>query len=218
MKNFGKEAQLLLADSNIPLGAITALPNDECPGIGLFSKCYGSDAVSWLGMHLGVLNAAVEAKHHMSYDTLRLLAWDIINAHPDLNLGEICVFLARVRQGRYGHFFQSVDNVMIMNWMKTFRKEREAEVDKYEKAILLQQQKEEREAWKKNSISMEEYLEQCRAAGKDTKGLDRLNSRQLFAGKTYDEETAYRLLEEKDEEFIARRDALLKEMEDKINE
>lgn len=210
---FGEQAQFTLSSTDIPLGAVTNLSSDECPGLGFFYSCYEDKAVFWLSEHIGTMNAMVQAANRLELDQVYTMALDIINTHGDLNLGEICIFFARVRQGRYGHFYNTVDNTQIMKWLHEFRKERVTELARYE-AALERQRKEEEEAQRRENVMTEaQYLAECRAEGR-VSNLEMIRKRMAERDKKYTEEEARRLLkEDRDEEFIRKRDEMLRKVE-----
>lgn len=212
---YGLECIVEFAANDYPLGAVANLTNDEAPALGLFYESYQDKAVSWLCMIISELNMFAQAAHKLSKEQIRLLALDIISVHSDLNLAEICIFFARARQGRYGHFYNAVDNVLIMNWLQSFRKERIEEMDRYEK--FLQEEKREQDAAAHPTMSLEEYKALCAAKGIKVKNLtqgtmDGLR-RQILSGTHYSEKEARELLKEEDAEFIKRRDEMIRKAE-----
>lgn len=201
--------QLVLSSKDIPLGAITNLPNEECPGLGFFYACYRKNAISWIGQHIGEMNYTVQALNRLDEEQMRTMAIDIISNHGDLNLGEICIFFARVRQGRYGHFYNTVDNTQIMKWLHEFRKERVTELARYEAALERQRKEEEEEQRREYVMTEAQYLAECRAEGR-VSNLEMIRKRMAERDKKYTEEEARRLLkEDRDEEFIRKRDEMI---------
>lgn len=202
-----------LADRSIPLGAISLLPNDENPGLGLFRHAYGDSAHAWLCMHIALFNMIPQVKTRLSAELISLTANDIFNTHPDLNLGEICVFFARARDGRYGTLYGAVDQHIIMQWMWKFRAERRQEIAEYEKAMADIEAARKKEADANNVCSYPEYYKEALAKGQHP--LTPEEMQRALAGKRiqYSEQHAYELLKERDEEFIRRRDEKIRQAE-----
>lgn len=154
---FGVSFQITFCSPSIAMGAISAIPEYECPSLGMFYNCFQFKAIAWLAKHIDILNTISSAQNKLNDKQIKILAMDIFTQYYYWNLGDVCVFFGKVRRGQYGHFYGTVDNLMIMEWAKAFDKERRDEIERWENAVRKEKMK-EAEANKENTISEEEYL------------------------------------------------------------
>lgn len=138
---FGPDAQMTLCDPLIPLGAVSAMTDDECPTLALLMDCYINQdtgknyAMEWMQAQLKVLNRTATTTGKLSDHQINILALDLFQEYYYWNLAEVCIFLGKTRRGEWGHFYGTIDNVMLMEWAKKFNLMRRDELERYEKAV-----------------------------------------------------------------------------------
>jgi len=156
-KVYPKEAQMFLCNNEINLGAVNELAVDECPTLGLFYNCYQHGAVLWMLDQLSVINTMANVSNRLNDAQMSVLATDILVGNKDLNLADVCIFLGRLRRGMYGTFYNSVDNIKIMEALNTYREDRRVDIDWYERQKKITEHETRKEEWTRNAVTFEEY-------------------------------------------------------------
>jgi hypothetical protein len=117
---------------------------------------YGDNTpVAWLIPQLYNLSEFCGCKDKLQGESLEECAGIISSNYYYLKVSEIMLFLYRFKAGRYGHFYGSVDPLVIMTTLKTFMQERSEAYFRKEQEDRAKRDEES----KKNAISYEEYCE-----------------------------------------------------------
>lgn len=111
-------------------------------------------SISWLVTQLAYLNEMVGNRYKMNEAQLDCTANDIAANYYWLKISELQLFFYQFRLGKYEQFFGAVDPQAIMRSLKVFLIERAEELDKHDQELKNQ----EREQWKHEAISYQEYL------------------------------------------------------------
>lgn len=156
---FQTRMQMELCRRDISLGAVNEMTNDQCPCLGLFRNAYNLDAVQWMVEQICVINTIPNVKNRLNDEQLYTLAEDIFREYPYYNLADVCIFLGRLRRGRHGSFYNSINNVMIMEALIDFDRYRWQEIDVYERQKTELLRSEKIKAQKKDSVTFEEFSE-----------------------------------------------------------
>lgn len=118
-------------------------------------KAYGENfPIMWLMPQLDNLSNYCGCRDKLEGDALEECAFVITSEYYYLKISEIMLFLHRIKAGRYGHLYGSVDPLKIMAFLHEFIKERFAAYDKREREEREKQRTESR----KNCITWEEYV------------------------------------------------------------
>lgn len=123
------------------------------PTLARLAKDYGRNCpVMWLSAQLYALNEYAGAR---KMDTAQIedAARTFATAWYYLKVSEIMLFLTRVKSGRYGDFYGSVDAIRLGAMCEQFQKERVAAYDRRERELARQRI----EQGAKDAISREEY-------------------------------------------------------------
>ena len=124
------------------------------PTMTVMDLAYGENAAAiWLtsqltdlGLYAGV-NGTLTERQYMQ------LAWMIVSEFGFLKATELMLFFYRMKSGRYGHFYGSIDPMVIMETLrKRFMPERAAVIDKAES----EQRRLEREQMPKGALKPDE--------------------------------------------------------------
>lgn len=103
------------------------------------------------------LNDYVGVNQKMNIEQMEEVSRIIFSEYPYLKVTEIHLFFHRLKAGKYGEFFGSVDPIRIMESLQRFMKQRQSEIRYYEQrkeADILSKNKLE---WAKNAVTREEY-------------------------------------------------------------
>lgn len=96
------------------------------PTLAEITKTYGRDFdVEWLIPQIYDLSVFTGAKKKLSEEQQEMLARMIAAEYPQLKVTELLIFFYRFKTGRYGHFYGSVDPMVVMEALGVFLKERE---------------------------------------------------------------------------------------------
>lgn len=123
------------------------------PTLARLAKDYGRNCpVMWLSAQLYALNEYAGSR---KMDTAQIedAARTLSVAWYYLKVSEIMLFLTRVKSGRYGDFYGSVDAIRLGAMCEQFQKERVAAYDRRERELARQRI----EQGAKDAISREEY-------------------------------------------------------------
>lgn len=94
-------------------------------------------------------------KEKLQGKPLEECAWLIAQNYFYLKISELMLFFSRFKQGKYGHFYGSVDPMLIMSSLQDFLRERNDAIFDMESEKNLKHEQEAR----KNSMTRKEYLE-----------------------------------------------------------
>lgn len=86
---------------------------------------YESAAISFITAHLIVVSDFVGARDKISAFQLRAAGQQIVSMYPTITMTEFILFCSRLRAGRYGNFYGSVDTQQILGSFEKFLVERE---------------------------------------------------------------------------------------------
>ena len=125
------------------------------PTLADINKEYGTQtSVAWLIPQLLDLSEFCGCKDKLQGESLEECAWLIAQNYYFLKVSELMLFFNYFKQGRYGHFYGSIDPLVIMSMICKFARERGDAYTEYENEKNMQRLAEQ----KKNSISHAEYL------------------------------------------------------------
>ena len=125
------------------------------PTLADINKEYGTQtSVAWLIPQLLDLSEFCGCKDKLQGESLEECAWLIAQNYYFLKVSELMLFFNYFKQGRYGHFYGSIDPLVIMSMICKFARERGDAYTEYENEKNMQRLEEQ----KKNSISHAEYL------------------------------------------------------------
>lgn len=118
--------------------------------LNVIALAHGEDfCIQFIKCHLVGINSYTN-KRMMAEEQMNELAARIMNGYKYINQYELCLFFARLKDGRYGSFYGSVDPQDIMTSLSKFCEERNADIDIYER--------EKQKNVPKNGITLAEYL------------------------------------------------------------
>lgn len=122
-------------------------------------------AISFMNAHLLVVSDFVGAKSKITDTQLRSVGEHILTLFPTLTMVEFILFCARLRAGRYGGFYGSVDPQKILMAFEDFLEDRKHDYHAKEEAERKAREEEESRKAKENAMSYED-LQKAFAAGK----------------------------------------------------
>lgn len=131
----------------------------ETPTLRMLEQAYGVEFASrvWIKTQLVVLNDFVGVKNKLEDCQINPLCDQILVEYGGLNLLEFCLFMARLRSGKYEQFYGSVDPMLIMKSLDEFMEDRRADINRNIIALEAEQRKREYEEHQKNVCSFEDY-------------------------------------------------------------
>ncbi len=127
------------------------------PMLRTVAQGYGIEtAIVWLCLQVEDLNLFVSVKEKLPVSRQKELARLIITEYPVLKVSEILLFFHRLKCGRYGRFYGSVDALFITSALTQFMQERKTDLIR-----IGEERKKREEAMKPASpgITYEEYLQ-----------------------------------------------------------
>lgn len=127
----------------------------EFPTIAKIGARWGrSTASAWLVPQLANLSEFCGCKNKISPEQLKECAMLIAQNYFFLKVTELMLFFNRFKQGRYGHFYGSVDPLVIMTALQDFMRERNDAIFDHESELNRRRM----EARKGQGITYDEYL------------------------------------------------------------
>ena len=117
--------------------------------------CEGA-AISFMNAHLIVVSDFVGVKEKLNENQLRGLGEQIMGIFPTLSMVEFILFCARLRAGRYGKFYGSVDPQAILMAFERFLQDREHDYRVKEEKDRKAREEEENRKMKENAMSGED--------------------------------------------------------------
>lgn len=110
----------------------------KAPELSIVREAYGADVVvSWLEIQLNHISEFAGVKERMPAPLVHELAQIILGEYHYLKLSELMLFFARLMAGRYGVFYGAVDAMHISSSLRTFLKERNMDIDRLERKVLV---------------------------------------------------------------------------------
>lgn len=122
----------------------------DAPTMTVIDLAYGENAAAmWLTAQLTDLAIYAGVKDVMDRRQYEQLAWMIVSEFGFLKATELMLFFYRMKAGRYGHFYGSVDPMLFMETLrKRFMPERAAVIDEAEN----ERRRRERDERPKNAL------------------------------------------------------------------
>lgn len=134
--------------------------NFSIPTLGLLASTYGDETpLEWLKIQFGTLNDFAEVSTKIAKKQLNELAELFLSEYYYINAAEVCLFIARFKSGKYGHFYGSIDPMKITSAMLEYVRERRIDIERYEREQYRIQRQKEIDERGKNCVSYSEYLE-----------------------------------------------------------
>ena len=126
------------------------------PTLNIVNACYGEGtSEEWLVYQLADLSEYCGAREKLSGNQIRQLAINIKSEFGHLNVAELMLFFYRFKLGHYGHFYGSIDPIIIAKTLRNDFRIEQMEASNRKKQIELEK---ERDEWRKNAITYEEYM------------------------------------------------------------
>lgn len=194
LTTYDLSAQTKYASKNISLGAVDELDETLCMTLRSASLIDKETTAAWLLSHISRVNEIinVDEKNKMDEVQQTLLASSILNYMDGLNLIEVCIFFARLREGRYGKFYNRFDNTQFEQWKQSFFTELNREIAEFQdamKPIRMKEEEEKRRAGRTEEelriISGKEYNEMKRQEGQEVLSIEEriLRHRKFHSSK-----------------------------------
>ena len=115
----------------------------ETPTLRMLEQAYGQEYASrvWIKTQLVILNDFVGVKNKLEDFQINPLCDQILVEYGGLNLLEFCLFMARLRSGKYEQFYGSVDPMLILKSLEEFMDDRREDIN----INVAEQERKERE-------------------------------------------------------------------------
>lgn len=173
--NPGLQVKLIRAD--IPLSEIAL--NGKIPSLGLLRSTFGETTpVEWLKIQFGSLNDYAEQGKGFTSEQLNEMCMLFLSEYYYLNAAEVCLFIARLKLGKYGQFYGAIGPMKIMSSCMEYIKERRQSIEVHEREA--ERKKREDEINKRNgTVSYARYLElKALAENGDEESIEKLKSKK----------------------------------------
>lgn len=104
----------------------------ETPTLHMLEQAYGQEYASrvWIKTQLVILNDFVGVKNKLEDFQINPLCDQILVEYGGLNLLEFCLFMARLRSGKYEQFYGSVDPMLILKSLEEFMDDRRDDINR----------------------------------------------------------------------------------------
>lgn len=171
-KRYGTREQFL-ATMNPSVQELAARHPDrailcDAPSLVVINCTYGDNtATIWLIPQLVDLVAFTNSRQLLTDQQVTAVAWMIVQEYGYLKCSELMLFFYRFKLGRYGHFYGSVDPMLITTAIRRFLGERAEVLHRHE----IEQEREQREQYAHQAITLAEY---CRRNGLPEMSLQQL--------------------------------------------
>ena len=131
------------------------------PTLEVVSLGYGEQVVIvWLCLQLENINSFAGAKEKMTVARQKELAKLILTEYEYLKVSELLLFFHRLKCGKYGRFYGTVDALFISSALLQFVDERRTDLKRIKAATEKQQQAAQQATPQESkAITYEEYLE-----------------------------------------------------------
>lgn len=138
------------------------------PTLGEVKTCYGeATAIAWMCAMLEDLNDFVGARQKMELPQQISLSKLVLAVYHYLKVTELQLFFHRLKCGRYGRFFGSVDTLFLTESLLAFIHERGQELHHF----VTERREQEQEASRQQAgpcVTYQEYLELKRLKNETT--------------------------------------------------
>lgn len=116
---------------------------NDIPTLRMLEQAYGQEYASrvWIKTQLVILNDFVGVKNKLEDFQINPLCDQILVEYGGLNLLEFCLFMARLRSGKYEQFYGSVDPMLILKSLEEFMDDRREDINRN----VMEQERKERE-------------------------------------------------------------------------
>lgn len=127
------------------------------PSLATVAEGYGEQlAIVWNCIQLENINLFAGVKEKMNVERQKELSRLILAEYPQLKVTELLLFFHRLKCGRYGRFYGTVDALFIASALLSFMDERRAETSLYKAAAKKKESTPEKKSG--NGITYQEYL------------------------------------------------------------
>ena len=127
------------------------------PSLATVAEGYGEQlAIVWNCIQLENINLFAGVKEKLNVERQKELSRLILAEYPQLKVTELLLFFHRLKCGRYGRFYGTVDALFIASALLSFMDERRAETSLYKAAAKKKEIAPEKKSG--NSITYQEYL------------------------------------------------------------
>lgn len=158
----------------------------DAPTLAELNVFYGEmTATIWLVPQLYDLSEFCGCKNKLEDKQLEQCASVIAAEYSYLKVSEIMLFLHKFKSGRYGRFYGSVDPITITTSLRDFIRERNVDIERYQKEIERKADEESR----KKSITYDEYCRRYKLPIKKNPiedFLDNSKKRRVKSEQKYD--------------------------------
>lgn len=156
---FNIDAQIKLANIEIPIGRISHLSDDEdnCPFLSTFKEAYGKAAIEWMISHLSFANYRVASVNPMTEEQLKICAIAIYNAFPYLNIAEIVRFFGMITTYYPAKESYVFGETQVMSALNTFCKERRVMLDLYDREQEKKKLEQRRAKWRDEGVTRKDW-------------------------------------------------------------
>lgn len=138
------------------------------PTLRSVKEAYSPDVlVTWLMAQLEDMNDFINVNQKLNLEQMEETARIIGSEYYYLKVTEIHLFLYRLKIGRYGLFYGSIDPLRIMVCLNSFLEERRNEINVLERKYVQEKLNKLRDEWSRTAISRKEY-EQLKAKNHET--------------------------------------------------
>lgn len=127
------------------------------PSLATVAEGYGEQlAIVWNCIQLENINLFAGVKEKLNVERQKELSRLILAEYPQLKVTELLLFFHRLKCGRYGRFYGTVDALFIASALLSFMDERRAETSLYKAAAKKKESTPEKKSG--NGITYQEYL------------------------------------------------------------
>lgn len=126
----------------------------------MLEQAYGQEYASrvWIKTQLVILNDFVGVKNKLEDFQINPLCDQILVEYGGLNLLEFCLFMARLRSGKYEQFYGSVDPMLILKSLEEFMADRRDDINRnVAEQERIERQKKDAEAEAYRKAMMDSY-------------------------------------------------------------
>ncbi len=126
----------------------------------MLEQAYGQEYASrvWIKTQLVILNDFVGVKNKLEDFQINPLCDQILVEYGGLNLLEFCLFMARLRSGKYEQFYGSVDPMLILKSLEEFMADRLDDINRnVAEQERIERQKKDAEAEAYRKAMMDSY-------------------------------------------------------------
>lgn len=147
----------------------------ETPTLRMLEQAYGQEYASrvWIKTQLVILNDFVGVKNKLEDFQINPLCDQILVEYGGLNLLEFCLFMARLRSGKYEQFYGSVDPMLILKSLEEFMADRRDDINRnVAEQERIERQKKDAEAEAYRKAMMDSYHNRIRNSDTDKAPVD----------------------------------------------